>query len=52
MEHLTVEQIDRLTDAIGESSWCNDNDCGCHRKANLAKEILIGEENYEVFDER
>jgi hypothetical protein len=47
---LTDAQIGRLTDVIGESSNCNDNECSCHKVANLAKDILDGRENYEVID--
>lgn len=47
---LYPEQRERLLDIIGESGSCNDNDCSCHRKANLAQLILDGEENYEVID--
>lgn len=47
---LTNAQIEELTDIIGESSWCNDNECPCHKDASLAKDILEGRENYEVID--
>jgi hypothetical protein len=47
---LTTEQIERLEDIIGESGHCNDDECGCHRLARTALDILNGDENYEVID--
>jgi hypothetical protein len=29
-----------LEDFIGESSWCNDDECSCHQLANYARERL------------
>jgi hypothetical protein len=35
-----AERIAELEDIIGESSWCNDTDCSCHRAASEAREEL------------
>lgn len=51
LPELTKDQLERLNDAIGESSWCSDNDCSCHRRANLAVTILDGDENYGAFED-
>lgn len=29
-----------LEDIIGEASWCNDDECSCHRAASYARERL------------
>ena len=31
---------DYLDDVIGESSYCNDDECSCHQLANYAQERL------------